>query len=284
MPLRPWFHFIRFSHTLFALPFAAIGYTIGVRDLGVFHWQPLLAILLCMITNRNAAMAFNRLVDATIDAKNPRTAEREIPKGVISRRGATLFVLLNVILFVLSCAFLNRLVLYLSPVALLIVLGYSLTKRFTWLCHYILGIGLALAPIGAYLGVTGTFDSTTLLLGLGVLFWVGGFDIIYAMQDADFDAKHHLYSIPSYFGTRRAWHIVYSSHILAMIFFTYATLSTHHWLPLLGLGLFGAILLYQHITLCRKGNIDARFMLLNGLNSLLFGVIFVLALTLFTTF
>ena len=284
MPLRPWFHFIRFSHTLFALPFAAIGYTIGVSDLGVFHWQTLLAVLLCMITNRNAAMAFNRLVDATIDAKNPRTAEREIPKGVISRRGATLFVLLNVILFVLSCAFLNRLVLYLSPVALLIVLGYSLTKRFTWLCHYILGVGLALAPIGAYVGVTGTFNSTTLILGLGVLFWVGGFDIIYAMQDADFDAKHHLYSIPSYFGTRRAWHIVYSSHILAMIFFTYATLSTHHWLPLLGLGLFGAILLYQHITLCRKGNIDARFMLLNGLNSLLFGVIFVLALTLFTTF
>lgn len=284
MPLRPWLHFIRFSHTLFALPFAAIGYTIGVRDLGVFHWQTLLAVLLCMITNRNAAMAFNRLVDATIDAKNPRTAEREIPKGIISQRGATLFVLLNVILFVLCCAFLNRLVLYLSPLALLIVLGYSLTKRFTWLCHYILGVGLALAPIGAYVGVTGTFNSTTLLLGLGVLFWVGGFDIIYAMQDTDFDAKHHLYSIPSYFGTRRSWHIVYFSHILAMIFFTYATLSTHQWLPLLGLGLFGAILLYQHITLCRKGNIDARFMLLNGLNSLLFGVIFVLALTLFTTF
>ena len=196
MQLRNWFRLVRFSHTLFALPFAAVGYSLGVIETKLFSWQTLGLVLLCMVTNRNAAMAFNRLVDARYDAQNPRTAAREIPRGVISRKGAISFVIVNALLFMASAYALAPLAGWLSPVALAVVLGYSLTKRITWLCHYILGAGLALAPIGAFLGVSGGFSIPVLALSLGVMLWVAGFDIIYALQDADFDRAHHLYSVP----------------------------------------------------------------------------------------
>ena len=273
MQLRDWFRLVRFSHTVFALPFAAVGYGLGVRTIGDFAPLTLLLVLLCMVTNRNAAMAFNRLVDARYDALNPRTAEREIPRRAISRRAATLFVVVNCLLFV-GCAYaLQPITGYLAPVALAVVLIYSLTKRFTWLCHYVLGCGLGLAPVGAYLAVSGVFSLATLFLGLGVLFWVAGFDVVYALQDEAFDRAHRLFSLPSRFGARRAAHIALLTHLVAVGCFGIAVvlLSLGDW-GYLAWGLFTLILAGQHVQLYRsRYAFTPRFMLVNGCNSLLFG-------------
>lgn len=286
MALRHWFRFIRFSHTLFALPFAAVGYTMGLLEVQHFSWKTLLLVLLCMVSNRNAAMAFNRLVDLRIDAHNPRTANREIPKRLVHPRAALIFVVINSILFVAFCAALNRLTFILAPVALLIVFLYSYTKRFTWLCHYVLGIGLALAPIGAFLAVTGYFSFTTIVLGAGVMTWVAGFDIIYALQDEEFDRKHHLYSIPSHFGTRRSIAIARVTHFFTIVCFAFYTAlyMPQAWLAYAALLLFAAVLCYQHRHFYqnRKG-IDGNFMLINSINSTVFGCFLVLIL-LFSNF
>lgn len=286
MALRHWFKFIRFSHTLFALPFAAVGYTMGLREVQHFEWVSLLLVLLCMVTNRNAAMAFNRLVDLRIDARNPRTANREIPRRLIAPRAALIFVIVNSILFVGACAWLNRLTLILSPVALLTVFLYSYTKRFTWLCHYILGCGLALAPIGAFLAVTGHFSASTVVLGVGVMCWVAGFDIIYALQDEEFDRSHHLYSIPSRFATRVSLHIARITHLFAILSFaTYIVLYMPNiWQAYAALLLFTVVLVYQHWRFQQNSKgIDGAFMLLNSINSTFFGCLLVLIL-LFTQF
>ena len=273
MQVRDWFRLVRFSHTVFALPFAAVGYGLGVRTIGDFVPLTLILVLLCMVTNRNAAMAFNRLVDARYDALNPRTAGREIPRRVISRRAATLFVVVNSLLFI-GCAYaLQPITGYLAPIALAIVLVYSLTKRFTWLCHYVLGCGLGLAPIGAYLAVSGVFSFATLFLGLGVLFWVAGFDVVYALQDEAFDRAHRLFSLPSRFGARRAAHIAQLTHLVAVGCFGIAVvlLSLGGW-GYLAWGLFTLILAGQHLHLYRsRYAFTPRFMLVNGCNSLLFG-------------
>jgi len=283
MALQHWFRFIRFSHTLFALPFAAVGYTMGLLEVQHFKWQTLLLVLLCMVTNRNAAMAFNRLIDLRIDALNPRTANREIPKRLIHPRAALIFVIVNSLLFIAACAALNRLTLILSPVALLTVFIYSYTKRFTWLCHYILGLGLALAPIGAFLAVTGYFSATTIVLGTGVMCWVAGFDIIYALQDEEFDRRHHLYSIPSRFTPQRAVLIARISHLFTTLCFTayiilYIPLV---WQAYMALLLFSAVLIYQHCQFYQNSKgIDGAFMLVNSINSTLFGSLLVLILLL----
>ncbi|MEZ4949310.1 MAG: UbiA-like polyprenyltransferase [Saprospiraceae bacterium] len=191
---------IKFSHTIFALPFALLGFFLATNLPGIeFSWLNLILVLLCMVFARSAAMAFNRYLDRDIDSKNPRTATREIPAGIISPKSALTFVVLNCVGFVITTWFLNPLCFYLSPVALLVVLGYSYTKRFTWLCHFVLGLGLSLAPIGAYLAAGGQFDLIPILLSLVVLFWVGGFDVIYALQDEQFDQSNALYSVPSIF-------------------------------------------------------------------------------------
>ncbi len=275
MQLRNWFRLVRFSHTLFALPFAAVGYSLGVIETKLFSWQTLGLVLLCMVTNRNAAMAFNRLVDARYDAQNPRTAAREIPRGVISRKGAISFVIVNALLFMASAYALAPLAGWLSPVALAVVLGYSLTKRITWLCHYILGAGLALAPIGAFLGVSGGFSIPVLALSLGVMLWVAGFDIIYALQDADFDRAHHLYSVPSRFGVRKAANIALSTHLVAIFFFCIAILLLPTgWWGYVGWWLFAVILGAQHLVLYFSHyEFSPRFMFVNGCNSLLFGTL-----------
>ena len=284
MALRHWFQFIRFSHTLFALPFAAVGYTMGLLEVQHFAWQTLLLVVLCMVSNRNAAMAFNRLVDLRIDAHNPRTAHREIPQRLIRPRAALIFVVVNSLLFVAFCAALNRLTFILAPVALLTVFLYSYTKRFTWLCHYILGIGLALAPIGAFLAVTGHFSFATLVLGAGVMTWVAGFDIIYALQDEEFDRRHHLYSIPSRFGTRRSVAIARITHFFTIGCFAFYTAlyMPQAWLAYAALLLFAAVLCYQHRKFYQntKG-IDGNFMLINSINSTVFGCLLVLILLFF---
>ena len=212
--IKSYLSLIKFSHTIFAMPFALIGFVLGLNsgytDYGVGAWIfdrtdnysytlqrkmdiailqqigiSFLLVVLCMVFARSAAMAFNRYLDRSFDARNPRTAIREIPAGVIKANNVLLFTIANCLLFIACTFFINKLCFFLSPVALLVVLGYSYTKRFTPLCHLILGLGLSLAPIGAYLAVTGRFDLLPILFSFTVLFWVSGFDIIYACRQSN---------------------------------------------------------------------------------------------------
>ena len=221
--VKNYLSLVKFSHTIFAMPFAMIGFVLAVRyapfesGTGTFTTNTslsasvillkLVLVIACMVFARSAAMAFNRYLDASFDAMNPRTAIREIPAGIISSSSALRFVIFNCIAFIICTAFINTVCLALSPIALFVILFYSYTKRFTPLCHLILGVGLSLAPIGAYLAVTGQFDVLPVLFSFTVIFWVSGFDIIYAMQDVDFDRSQSLYSIPAYFGKWKALRI-----------------------------------------------------------------------------
>jgi len=216
--LKDYFSLVRFSHTVFAMPFALIGFSLAVSgENQSFSLRLLLLIVLCMIFARNAAMGFNRIADNRFDALNPRTRNREIPAGAISIKAAAIFVIVNSLLFIITAGFINTLTLILSPVALLIILGYSLTKRITSLSHFILGLGLSLAPIGAYISVTGTFALLPVIYSLIVITWVSGFDILYALQDEDFDKSNRLHSIPAVTGIRRAIIISIGIHILTII-------------------------------------------------------------------
>lgn len=274
--VAPWFRLVRFSHTLFALPFALVGLTWGFASMGTVSLRTVLLVLACMVLARNAAMGYNRLLDRKIDALNPRTKGREIPMGAISVRGGAVFVVVNAALFMLATFFLNSLTFYLSPVALLLLLGYSYTKRFTWLCHFWLGLTLALAPLGAYVAATGHFDLDTLLLAIGVLLWVGGFDIVYSLQDAEFDRANHLFSIPVAMGVRGAIWLARIAHLLAVVLFTVA-------FHLMGIGvwgvggilLFASVLVWQHTLFspARLERIDGRFMLTNGINSIILSMV-----------
>src|SRR5690349_9609506 len=197
--VKKYLSLIKFAHTIFAMPFAMIGFVLGVVDVtAIKHiWIKLFLVILCMVFARSAAMAFNRWLDKNFDAANPRTAIREIPAGIISANKALIFVIINCIAFIITTWFINYLCFYLSFVALFVILFYSYTKRFTPLCHLVLGVGLSLAPIGAFLAVTGKFEILPLLFSFAVIFWVSGFDIIYALQDVDFDNSQKLYSIPT---------------------------------------------------------------------------------------
>jgi 4-hydroxybenzoate polyprenyltransferase len=264
------------------MPFAMIGFTLGYWH--IIHNQiPLeyslgykfLLILLCMITARNAAMGFNRYIDRKYDEKNPRTAIREIPSGSITPKNALVFVIINCALFITATYFINKLCFYLSPIALLVILGYSLTKRFTFLCHLILGMGLGLAPIGAFLAVTGHFAILPVLFSFAVFFWVSGFDIIYALLDEQFDKENKLYSIPAYFGQERSKWIARMLHLWAfgIILFIglHGNFSFMYWF---GCIIFGCLLLYQHFIVYRFGleKINLAFFTMNGIASILFGL------------
>jgi 4-hydroxybenzoate polyprenyltransferase len=277
--MKNYLSLVKFSHTVFALPFAMLGYFIAINQPGrQFDWHLLVLVLLCMVFARNSAMAFNRFLDREIDSKNPRTAVREIPTGVISPRAALVFVLINVGLFVATTWFINPLCFMLSPVALLIVLGYSYTKRFTWLCHFVLGLGLSLAPIGAYLSVNGRFDWLPLLYSGVVLFWVSGFDMIYALQDEEFDKTNALYSIPAFVGKGSALRISELCHIVSAASLVaggivlqgqHSSVSLLHWL---GVALFLGLLLYQH-TLVKPhdlSRVNLAFFTTNGIASIVF--------------
>jgi 4-hydroxybenzoate polyprenyltransferase len=198
--VRNYLSLVKFSHTIFAMPFALLGFTLAAFPGGEPAmegnriWVLFIAVVVCMVTARSAAMAFNRWLDRHFDAKNPRTAIREIPAGIVSPEGALRFTLFMAAAFIVTTALINPLCLALSPVALAVVLGYSYTKRFTPLCHLVLGVGLSLAPIGAYLAVTGAFAFLPILFSFAVLCWVSGFDIIYALQDVEFDRSQGLHS------------------------------------------------------------------------------------------
>ena len=318
--VKNYLSLIKFSHTIFAMPFALIGFFLAISDKPwlldgqwnlnkTIGWKPdnypmlrtididkwdsfktlnqdykilalkLLLIIICMITARSAAMAFNRYLDRRFDALNPRTAIREIPKGIITPQNALVFTIANCLLFIACCFFINKLCFFLSPVALAVVLGYSYTKRFTSLCHLVLGLGLSLAPIGAYLAVTGQFHWLPILFSFAVLFWVSGFDIIYALQDVEFDQSQNLYSIPAALGKAKGLRISEILHLLsAASVIAAGKLGNFGWLYWIGVIIFGGMLIYQHSIVkpndLRRVNI--AFMTSNGIASVLFAV-FVIA-------
>jgi len=299
--VKNYLSLVKFSHTIFALPFALIGFFLGLikgqrqwninmsvgwgKSIENFSWwgTKLLLVLTCMVTARSAAMAFNRYLDRNFDAKNPRTAIREIPKGIISPESALRFVILNCTVFITATFFINKICFFLSPVALFVVLFYSYTKRFTFLCHLVLGIGLSLAPIGAYLAVTGRFDFLPLLFSFAVIFWVSGFDIIYALQDVEFDQSQHLYSIPATVGKTKALRVSELLHVLSAGCVIAAGFYGHfHFIYWIGIAVFCGMLLYQHSIV--KPNdlrrVNLAFMTTNGIASVVFAV-FVIADLLF---
>ncbi|MEO8712749.1 MAG: UbiA-like polyprenyltransferase [Parafilimonas sp.] len=279
--VKNYLSLVKFSHTIFALPFALIGFFLGItyQPINVLTNQLLikfLLVLICMITARSAAMAFNRYLDRSFDAKNPRTAIREIPKGIISPSSALRFVILNCILFIAATFFINKICFFLSPVALFVVLFYSYTKRFTALCHLVLGLGLSLAPIGAYLAVTGRFDILPLLFSFAVIFWVSGFDIIYALQDVEFDQSQHLYSIPATVGKTKALHVSELLHILSAACVIAAGFYGHfHFIYWIGIVVFCGMLIYQHSIVKPDDlrRVNLAFMTANGIASGVFGIL-----------
>lgn len=284
--MKNYLSLIKFSHTIFAMPFAMIGFMLAVfaaHD-GVFTaqvWQRLGLVLLCMVFARSAAMAFNRYIDRDIDAQNPRTVQREIPAGVITPRAALAFVIGNSVLFIATTYFINALCFYLSPVALLVILGYSLTKRFTALCHFVLGLGLALAPVGAYLAVTGAFHPLPILYGFVVLLWVSGFDIIYALQDEAFDKSLKLSSVPTWLGTHRALLLSTVLHVVCAVLVIWAaTWNDVHWLHWVGVATFVGLLGYQHFLVKPQdlSRVNLAFFTTNGVASVLFGVLVIVAM------
>ena len=258
---------IKFPHTVFALPFALIGYFYGVQQVG-FDAVLLCKVLLCMVLARNAAMGFNRWADRKIDAENPRTAVREIPRGVISPKNALGFVIANAALFIASALWINPLCGALAPIALTVILGYSLTKRFTGLSHLVLGLALAIAPAGAYIAVTGTLNWPVAMLSALVLTWTAGFDIIYSLQDIDFDRANGLHSLPARLGVRGALWVSAGLHALS---FGLVIVLDGVWggniHARLGEGLFLLLLVFQHaiVTPRRLDRIDLAFGTLNGM-------------------
>lgn len=326
--VKNYLSLIKFSHTIFAMPFAMIGFFLALIKLDyatsvVSGWhstkiatqwnlnktigwgwnnhfssdslmqkiseanspplfltiQYFFLVIFCMVFARSAAMAFNRYLDRSFDAKNPRTAIREIPAGILKANSVLLFTIVNCLLFIACTFFINRLCFYLSPVALLVVLGYSYTKRFTPLCHLVLGLGLSLAPIGAYLAVTGKFSLLPILFSLAVIFWVSGFDIIYALQDEEFDKSQKLYSIPAWLGKSKALRVSELLHLLSAACVIIAGwYGSFGWLYLIGVLIFAGMLVYQHSivkpTDLRKVNL--AFMTANGIASVVFAI-FVIA-------
>lgn len=257
------------------MPFACIGFAYGVKASPQFEWWRLGCMLLCMVFARNAAMSFNRYADRFIDARNPRTAGREVPQGVIAPKRALAFSIANAALFVAAAAYLNPLCGFLAPVALLLILGYSYTKRFTWLCHAWLGLCLAVAPVGAYLAVAGTFAALPCWFALTVLCWTAGFDILYSLPDEEFDKKERLYSIPAAFGRRKAMRLSALWHLAAGACVVIAGVAAHsHWKYWVGAAIFIVLLVYQHVIIKPTDlrRLNAAFFTTNGIASVAFAV------------
>lgn len=275
--MKHYLSLIKFAHTIFALPFALLGFFMGAASVNFqLSWWLLPKVILCMLFARSAAMAFNRYIDRDIDKLNARTATREIPAGIIHPKQALIFTIITSLAFVITCYFINSLCFYLSPVALAVILGYSYTKRFTALCHIVLGIGLALAPVGAYLAVTSQFAWQPILIGLAVLTWVAGFDIIYALQDTEFDTQHKLFSMPRFLGKTNAlrlssWCHLASAALLLVTAFCY----NHGWAYQLGAILFIMLLVYQHRLIKPNdlSKVNLAFFTTNGIASIIFGML-----------
>lgn len=265
---------VKFSHTIFAMPFALLAFTYawveGARESDEL-WLLLLQVIGCMVFARNVAMGFNRWADRVIDAENPRTRDREIPAGRVSARGAVTFVVINALLFVVVAATINPLCGYLSPVALAVVMFYSYCKRFTALAHLVLGLSLGIAPVGATIAVVGSITLESILLALIVMTWCAGFDIIYALQDASFDRSRGLHSIPARFSASVSLTISALLHAASIaLLLWYATYQPLSWLLYVGCGLFTIIVASEHyiVTPTRQRNIGIAFGTFNALASM----------------
>lgn len=268
--LRVYLEMIKFEHSIFALPFAMIGMMWGSVG-GWPGWNKFALIIGAMVTCRSAAMAFNRIADRRIDADNPRTAMRALPAGLLSLRQANLFFYGSILLFFLCAYGLNMLAFALSPVALIVTLGYSLTKRFTPLCHFVLGLSLGIAPAAAYIGASGRLDAVILPLVFAVMFWTAGFDIIYALQDEEFDRERKLRSIPETLGRKRALAVSRAAHVIAVLLLATAVLMAGRG-PLAWVGaVFAASLLAYEQSLVKPDDlsrVNLAFFTLNGFVSM----------------
>jgi 4-hydroxybenzoate polyprenyltransferase len=273
---------VKFEHTIFALPFALIGFFFALEQSGEILSLKLLGlVLLCMVSARNSAMGFNRYLDRNIDKLNPRTETREIPVGILKPKSVLLFVGFNSLLFIITTWFINSLCFYLSPVALFVILFYSYTKRFTPLCHFVLSLGLAIAPLGAYLAVAGVFNWLPVMLSLVVFFWVSGFDIIYALQDEDFDKGLKLKSVPSIMGKKRALILAKVIHLFAVVFVgLVAAFTPANWIHLVGSAIFIALLIFQHTMVKHNdlSKVNLAFFTTNGIASVLYGFFVIVGL------
>ena len=292
--VKKYFSLVKFSHTIFAMPFAIIGFALAMQQVSnspnlitTIGWGnnifiapkgllvKFILVILCMVSARSAAMAFNRFLDSNFDAKNPRTAIREIPAGIISRQSALRFVIINCVLFIAATFFINTMCFLLAPVALFVILFYSYTKRFTPLCHLVLGVGLSLAPIGAYLAVTGAFAFLPILFSLAVIFWVSGFDIIYALQDVEFDQSQKLFSMPAWLGKTKALKLSEFFHLLSAACVVAAGVYGHFGLWYWGgILVFTGMLFYQHSIVKPNdlSKVNIAFMTANGIASVVFSI------------
>lgn len=278
--MKNYLSLIKFSHTIFALPFAIIGFFLALKNSNAqFDLKLFFLMLMCMVTARSAAMAFNRYIDRKIDIQNPRTKIREIPAGIIKPSTALMYVILNSLAFICITYFINPICFYLSPVALFVILAYSYTKRFTALCHFVLGLGLSLAPIGAYLVITGEFALSPILFSLSVLTWVSGFDIIYSLQDEEFDKSLKLHSVPSAIGKVNALKLSTLLHVFSALFVIIPGFTeSFSWIYWLGVLVFCAMLVYQHLLVKPNdlSKVNLAFMTTNGIASVCFSAFFLL--------
>lgn len=270
------------------MPFALIGFFLAIKTANtVFESDEIIRLLILVILDmvfaRNAAMGFNRWLDKDIDAQNPRTKSREIPSGKIKSKYALWFVIINVVLFFITTYFINTLVFLLAPIAMAVILGYSYTKRYTWLCHFILGLGLSLAPVGSYLAVTGVFSLLPVLFSITVLFWTAGFDIMYALQDEEFDKENKLKSIPGIIGKQNALRLSTLLHLITAGIIIWAGIIGAEFLGLwywAGAFFFGSSLFYQHIIVKPNdlSKVNLAFFTTNGIASVIFSIFTVISL------
>lgn len=264
---------IKFEHTVFALPFAFLGAILGSLIING-DWPTFLQwvwITLAMVGARSAAMSLNRLIDASIDQANPRTKDRAIPAGLLSKLETGLFIAISFAVLFIAAFQLNMLAVYLLPVTVLFLVGYSYTKRFTWLCHVFLGMTIGIAPLGGWVGTTGTLPWEAFVLFLAVAFWTAGFDVIYATQDADYDKGVDLHSIPSRFGIKKALLIAKGFHVasfLAMV--TLFFIAPLGWVYLLGIVIVGGIMIYEHSLVSPNdlSKVNIAFFKMNGIISI----------------
>ena len=261
---------IKFEHSIFALPFAYIGMVLAAR--GIPTWDRVFWITLAMVGARTLAMAANRLIDAELDALNPRTANRALPRGLLSRRDMVMLGFAGLAVLVLAAWRLNPLCLQLTPVAVAVLIGYSYTKRFTWMSHAILGLADGMAPVGGWIAVTGTLDPPAILLGLAVLFWIAGFDLIYACQDVEVDRRDGLYSIPACFGIPFALRLARFCHVLTVLLLVaVGLLAGLGWPYGLGLMVVAALLVYEHslVSPTDLSKVNLAFFTMNGYISII---------------
>jgi 4-hydroxybenzoate polyprenyltransferase len=265
------FEMIKWEHSIFALPFALTGAMLAAH--GWPHLSQLIWIIVCMVTARSAAMAFNRWADADLDAVNPRTASRAIPAGLLTRGFVGAFTIFMAVAFILAASQLNRLTLWLAPVALAIVLFYSYTKRFTRWSHLFLGLALGSAPAAAWIAIRGTLDPRILVLTAAVLFWVAGFDVLYACQDAEHDRAHGLQSVPATIGIAKAFWVARSMHLVMLVLLLWLThLFALGPVALVGIAAVSALLLYEHLIVSPDDlrRLNAAFFTMNGVISVVF--------------